>query len=327
MKKKVIVTGGAGFIGSHLVELLVKKGYKVLVIDNFETGRPDNLTKIRKKITIIKQNITNYEKIENYFRNCLYVFHLAALADIVPSIENPEKYYNTNVTGTLNILKASKKFGIKKVLYAASASCYGVVKTFPTDEKNKIMTEYPYALTKNLGEQLMTHWSKVFKTSTISLRLFNVYGLRSRTTGAYGAMFGVFLAQKINKKPLTIVGNGKQSRDFTYVTDVANAFYLASKSNIFHDIFNVGTGKPTTVNYIAKKLGGEKIFIPKRPGEPDKSQADIKKITRRLKWKPKISLDKGIKLLLQNINDWKQAPVWTPKKISVKTRKWFKYLK
>ncbi|MBK69515.1 MAG: NAD-dependent dehydratase [Legionellales bacterium] len=327
MKKKVIVTGGAGFIGSHLVELLVKKGYKVLVIDNFETGRPDNLTKIRKKITIIKQNITNYEKIENYFRNCLYVFHLAALADIVPSIENPEKYYNTNVTGTLNILKASKKFRIKKVLYAASASCYGVVKTFPTDEKNKIMTEYPYALTKNLGEQLMTHWSKVFKISTISLRLFNVYGLRSRTTGAYGAMFGVFLAQKINKKPLTIVGNGKQSRDFTYVTDVANAFYLASKSNIFHDIFNVGTGKPTTVNYIAKKLGGEKIFIPKRPGEPDKSQADIKKITRRLKWKPKISLDKGIKLLLQNINDWKQAPVWTPKKISVKTRKWFKYLK
>ena len=327
MKKKVIVTGGAGFIGSHLVELLVKKGYKVLVIDNFETGRPDNLTKIRKKITIIKQNITNYEKIENYFRNCLYVFHLAALADIVPSIENPEKYYNTNVTGTLNILKASKKFGIKKVLYAASASCYGVVKTFPTDEKNKIMTEYPYALTKNLGEQLMTHWSKVFKISTISLRLFNVYGLRSRTTGAYGAMFGVFLAQKINKKPLTIVGNGMQSRDFTYVTDVANAFYLASKSNIFHDIFNVGTGKPTTVNYIAKKLGGEKIFIPKRPGEPDKSQADIKKITRRLKWKPKISLVKGIKLLLQNINDWKQAPVWTPKKISVKTRKWFKYLK
>ena len=327
MKKKVIVTGGAGFIGSHLVELLVKKGYKVLVIDNFETGRPDNLTKIRKKITIIKQNITNYGKIENYFRNCLYVFHLAALADIVPSIENPEKYYNTNVTGTLNILKASKKFGIKKVLYAASASCYGVVKTFPTDEKNKTMTEYPYALTKNLGEQLMTHWSKVFKISTISLRLFNVYGLRSRTTGAYGAMFGVFLAQKINKKPLTIVGNGKQSRDFTYVTDVANAFYLASKSNIFHDIFNVGTGKPTTVNYIAKKLGGEKIFIPKRPGEPDKSQADIKKIIRRLKWKPKISLDKGIKLLLQNINDWKQAPVWTPKKISVKTRKWFKYLK
>jgi UDP-glucose 4-epimerase len=325
--KKVIVTGGAGFIGSHIVELLVEKGFNVVVIDNFETGRADNLSKVKKKITIVKQDISKYSKIENYFKNCQYVFHLAALADIVPSIENPEKYYETNVTGTLNILRASKKFGVKKVLYAASASCYGVVKKFPTDENNKIMTEYPYALTKNLGEQLMVHWSKVFKLSTISLRLFNVYGLRSRTTGAYGAMFGVFLAQKINNKPLTIVGDGKQSRDFTYVTDVANAFYLASRSKIFHGIYNVGTGKPTSVNFVANKIGGEKIFIPKRPGEPDKSQADIKKISQNLKWKPKISLDKGINLLLKNIDDWKSAPVWTPAKISVKTKKWFQYLK
>ena len=325
--KKVIVTGGAGFIGSHIVELLVEKGFNVVVIDNFETGRVDNLSKVKKKITIVKQDISKYQKIENYFKNCHYVFHLAALADIVPSIENPEKYYETNVTGTLNVLRASKKFGVKKVLYAASASCYGVVKKFPTDENNKIMTEYPYALTKNLGEQLMVHWSKVFKLSTISLRLFNVYGLRSRTTGAYGAMFGVFLAQKINNKPLTIVGDGKQSRDFTYVTDVANAFYLASRSKIFHDIYNVGTGKPTSVNFVANKIGGKKIFIPKRPGEPDKSQADIKKISQNLKWKPKISLDKGINLLLKNIGDWKSAPVWTPAKISVKTKKWFQYLK
>ena len=327
MRKKVIVTGGAGFIGSHISELLVNKGYKVVVIDNFETGRIDNLSRISKNITIVKQDVANYQKIEGYFKNCQYVFHLAALADIVPSIENPEKYYKTNVTGTLNILRASKKFGIKKVLYAASASCYGVVKKFPTDEKNKIITEYPYALTKNLGEQLMTHWSKVFKLPTISLRLFNVYGLRSRTTGAYGAMFGVFLAQKINNKPLTIVGDGKQTRDFTYVTDVAHAFYLACKSNIFHDIFNVGTGKPTSVNYIAKKLGGKMVFIPKRPGEPDKSQADIKKIQKILKWKPQINIADGIELLLNNINDWKQAPVWTPKKIGLKTKKWFQYLK
>ncbi len=327
MRKKVIVTGGAGFIGSHLSELLVKKGYKVIVIDNFETGRLGNLLRIQKKISLVKEDISNYKKIEKYFKNCTYVYHLAALADIVPSIENPEKYYKTNVTGTLNILRASKKFGVKKVLYAASASCYGVVKKFPTNEKNEIMTEYPYALTKNLGEQLMSHWSKVFKLSTICLRLFNVYGLRSRTTGAYGAMFGVFLAQKINNKPLTVVGNGKQTRDFTYVTDIANAFYLASRSKIFHDIFNVGTGKPTSVNYVAKKLGGKKVFIPKRPGEPDKSQADIKKIIKILKWKPKINIDDGINLLLKNINDWKFAPVWTPKKINIKTKKWFQYLK
>ena len=311
---KAIVTGGAGFIGSHIVELLVKKKFQVVVIDNFATGRVDNLKKIKKKIKLVNTSITSYQNIEKYFKNCDYVFHLAALADIVPSIENPEIYYSTNVTGTLNILRASKKHGIKKVLYAASASCYGVVKKFPTDESNKIMTEYPYALTKNLGEQLLIHWSKVYKLSTISLRLFNVYGLRSRTSGAYGAMFGVFLAQKINNKPLTIVGDGNQSRDFVNVRDVANAFYLASRSRIFHDIFNVGTGIPTTVNQIAKNLGGTKTYIPKRPGEPDKSQADIKKIKKRLNWKPKIKIDQGIIEMIKNIKDWKKAPVWTPKK-------------
>ena len=326
--KKVLITGGAGFIGSHVSELLLNKGYKIIIIDNFATGRLENLKKLNKsKIKIINADVSNYNKIEKNFKNIEYVFHLAALADIVPSIEEPDKYFKSNVTGTLNILKASKKHNVKKVIYAASASCYGIVRKFPTNENEKIITEYPYALTKNLGEQLLVHWSKVFKLSTISLRLFNVYGLRSRTTGAYGAMFGVFLAQKMNKKPLTIVGNGKQTRDFTYVSDVANAFYKAATSKIFHEIFNVGTGKPTSVNFIAKKLGGEIVKIPKRPGEPDKSQADIKKIKKYLKWKPSISIDQGIKIMLDNIKDWKKAPVWTPKKIKVKTKKWFKYLK
>lgn len=324
---RAIVTGGAGFIGSHIVDLLLNKNYSVIVIDNFATGRLDNLKNKKKKIKVVNQSITNYEKIEKHFKNIDYVFHLAGLADIVPSIENPSKYFDTNVKGTLNILKASKKHNVKKVVYAASASCYGLVKTFPTNEKTKISTEYPYALTKYLGEELICHWAKVYKLPTIALRLFNVYGVRSRTTGAYGAMFGVFLAQLINKKPLTIVGDGRQTRDFTYVSDVAMAFYQAAISKIEHDIFNVGTGKPTSVNYIAKKLGGEIIFIPKRPGEPDKSQADIKKIKNKLKWYPKISIDKGIKIMKDNIDDWKKAPVWTPTKIKEKTRVWFNYLK
>ncbi len=324
---KAIVTGGAGFIGSHLVELLVIKGFKVIVIDNFATGRSENLSKVKNKIKILKLNISNFKNIEKHFKNCDYVYHLAGLADIVPSIENPEKYFNTNVNGTLNVLRASKKYGIKKVIYAASASCYGIVKKFPTDEKNKISTEYPYALTKYLGEELVCHWAKAYKLSTISLRLFNVYGLRSRTTGAYGAMFGVFLAQLINNKPLTIVGNGNQTRDFTYVTDVAEAFYKASRSKIFHDIFNVGTGKPTSVNYIAKELGGSKIYIPKRPGEPDKSQANIKKIINELKWRPKVKIKDGVSIMKKNIKDWKNAPIWTPNKIKVKTKVWFDFLK
>ena len=178
-----------------------------------------------------------------------------------------------------------------------------------------------------MGEQLMVHWSKVYKIQTISLRLFNVYGLRSRTSGAYGAMFGVFLAQKVNNKPITIVGNGKQSRDFTYVTDVSKAFFVAAKSKIKHGIFNVGSGKPTSVNYVANKLGGKKVYIPKRPGEPDKLQASNKKIKKYLNWKPLISIDQGIEIMQKNIQDWNSAPVWTPKKIKVKTKLWFKYLK
>lgn len=326
--KRVVVTGGAGFIGSHLAELLVNKGYRVIIIDNFVTGRLDNLSKIPKsKIDIVRADVANFKKIEKKFKNVEFVFHLAALADIVPSIEEPNKYFHSNVNGTLNVLRASKKYNIKKVVYAASASCYGLVKKFPTSEKEKINTEYPYALTKNLGEKLLVHWSKVYNLQTISLRLFNVYGLRSRTTGAYGAMFGVFLAQKINNKPLTIVGDGKQTRDFTYVTDVAQAFYMAAKSKIYHGIFNVGTGKPTSVNYIAKKLGGKTVRIPKRPGEPDKSEANIRKIARFLRWKPKVKIDDGIKVMLANIDDWSKAPVWTPKKINIKTKKWFQYLK
>ena len=211
---RAIVTGGAGFIGSHLAELLLKKGFKVKVIDNLVTGRIENLSKIKKKITFLKESIENYSKIEKHFKGCDYVFHLAGLADIVPSIEKPEKYYNTNVTGTLNVLRASKKYNIKKVVYAASASCYGMVKNFPTNESNKISTEYPYALTKFLGEELVAIGQKHIIFNYIA-KTFNVYGIRSRTTGAYGAMFGVFLAQLLNKKPLTIVGDGKQTRDFT----------------------------------------------------------------------------------------------------------------
>jgi len=325
---KAIVTGGAGFIGSHLVELLVRKGFKVIIIDNFETGRKQNLSKLStKQIEIFRADVSDYKKIYKKFKNVKFVFHLAALADIVPSIEEPQKYFNTNVAGTLNVLRASWKFNVKKVIYAASASCYGIPKKYPTSEKSEIYTEYPYALTKNLGEKLLVHWSKVYKQSTISLRLFNVYGIRSRTTGAYGAMFGVFLAQKINKKPYTVVGDGKQTRDFTYVTDVVEAFFKAASSNIFHEIFNVGTGIPISVNYIVKALKGKFVRIPKRPGEPDNSQADISKIKRKLKWIPKIDIDEGIKKLLNNINDWKLAPVWTPKKIKIKTKKWFQYLK
>lgn len=326
--KKFIVTGGAGFIGSHLVDRLVEKGHKVIVIDNLSNGRISNLNKSIDKIKFVKQNIQNSKKIDKYFNNVDFVFHLAALADIVPSIQNPKEYFDSNVEGTLSVLRCCANHNIKKIIYAASASCYGISKEIPTSEKSEILPQYPYALTKRLGEELVLHWSEVYKLNFTSFRLFNVYGPRSRTTGAYGAMFGVFLAQKIANKPMTIVGNGNQKRDFTYVSDVVDGL-LKSFHNKKSDnqILNLGTGRAVSVNEIVKMLNGKKTYIPKRPGEPDITVADITKIKKCLNWKPKISINLGINILLDNIDYWKKAPIWTSAKIKHATKDWFKYLK
>jgi len=324
-----LITGGAGFVGSHLVERLQNGNNKIYVIDNLSTGRLLNLKKIKNfnKIIFIKSDISKKGKWIEKFKKIDCVFHLAALADIVPSINFPEKYFKSNVEGTLNVIQACRKFRVKKLIYAASSSCYGIPQKYPTKENEKISTLYPYALTKYIGENLCMHWGKLFNINTISLRLFNVYGTRSRTSGTYGAMFGVLLAQKIAKKPYTIVGSGEQTRDFTYVTDVVDAFISASKSSCKNKIYNVGSGKTISINKIVEILGGSKIKIPKRPGEPDCTFADIKKIRKELNWKPKISIQNGIRLLLNDINYWKKAPVWTPSKIAKATKDWFKYLK
>ena len=324
---KYIVTGGAGFIGSHLVEYLVKKKRKVIILDNLSTGRLENIKDFKDKVKFVNCDISKKGKwIEELKGKCI-VFHLAALADIVPSIQNPEKYFNSNVKGTLNLLQACKNSHVLKFIYTASSSCYGLSKKYPTKESEIIKPMYPYALTKKMGEDLIVHWSNVYNIPFISLRLFNVYGTRSRTSGTYGAMFGVFLAQKTSNKPFTIVGSGRQTRDFTYVSDVVEAIIASSKSKIKNEILNVGSGTTVSIQKIVKLLGGKKVYIKKRPGEPDCTFADIKKIKVKLKWKPKVDINTGIKILLKNIDYWKKAPVWTPKKINKATKLWFKYLK
>ena len=323
---KYIVTGGAGFIGSHVVEYLVKRKKKVIVLDNLSTGRLENLKDLIKDIKFIKCDLSKKGNWNKEFSGKYYVIHLAALADIVPSIQDPKKYFESNVSSTLNLLEASKKGKILKFVYSASSSCYGIPKKYPTKENEKINAKYPYALTKKIGEDLVVHWSKLYKIPFISLRLFNVYGTRSRTSGTYGAMFGVFLAQKLSGKPFTIVGSGNQTRDFTFVSDVVDAFIKSCRSNIKNEIFNIGSGKTISINKITKLLKGKKVYIKKRPGEPDCTFADISKIRKKMGWKPKINIEKGIKILIKNIEYWKKAPVWTPKKINIATKLWFKYL-
>lgn len=323
--QKAIVTGGLGFIGSHLVERLLKEGHRVVAIDNLVNGRLSNLADLsgHPAFTFIEADIAEPKSYKTSFKNADLLFHLAALADIVPSIEEPEQYYQTNVTGTLNVLQLARSYGIKKTIYAASSSCYGIPEKYPTPETAPCHPQYPYALTKYLGEQIALHWGAVYKLNILSLRLFNVYGPRQSTKGAYGRVLSIFLAQKLADKPLTIVGDGKQTRDFTYVTDVVDAMVLAAQSDLKNEILNVGSGNTYSVNELARQIGGKKIFIPKRPGEPGCTFADVRKILRLLGWRPRVELEMGVGELLKQIDHWAKAPVWTPAKIEKATRSWF----
>ena len=326
---RILVTGCAGFIGSHLSETLIKKGYKVVGVDNLSNGKLTNIQSFRnnKNFTFLKCNVGDKEKLSETLSHVDIVYHLAALADIVPSIKNPDVYFNSNVNSTFNLVRSCEKKKIKKIIYAASSSCYGIPKKYPTSESCPILPQYPYALTKRLGEQIIFHFGELYKIPVVSLRLFNVYGPRARTSGTYGAVFGVFLAQKLANKPFTVVGDGKQTRDFTFVEDVVSAFIEMLDDKINNEIFNVGSGKTYSINSLIKLLGKNKIVnIPKRPGEPDCTFADISKILKKTKWKPKISFKDGINKLLKSIDEFKDAPVWDAKSIENETKDWFKYL-
>lgn len=326
---KCIVTGGAGFIGSHLVERLLEDGHSVTVLDNFSTGRMKNLDKVgdnHKQLSIQCVDISNFAEIKPFFNGVDWVFHLAALADIVPSIQQPLAYHIANVDGTIAVLEAARSARVKRFIYAASSSCYGIPDKFPTPETAPIRPMYPYALTKYLGEQYVLHWNKIYNLPCISLRLFNVYGPRARTSGTYGAVFGVFLAQKLAGKPFTVVGDGTQTRDFTFVTDVVEAFVKAAESDIVGAVMNVGSGNTYSVNYLVSLLCGDVVHIPKRPGEPDCTFADTGKISQMLGWQPKVCFEDGVHIMLQNIDQWRNAPVWDEKSIARATKDWFMHL-
>ncbi len=319
-----IITGGAGFIGSHMVDLLLDRGYRVRVIDNLMGGREANLQQHRDNRDLVfeRADIRDYEPGANIFEDVRFVFHFAGIGDIVPSIERPVEYMSVNVQGTVHILECSRYSGVSKFVYAASSSCYGLADV-PTREDHPISPQYPYALSKYLGEEAVFHWHQVYGLPVNSIRIFNAYGTRSRTSGVYGAVFGVFLKQKLSDKPFTVVGDGTQTRDFLYVTDVAEAFLKAAETERIGQVYNLGAGRPQSVNRLVELLGGGTVHIPKRPGEPDCTWADIGKITSELGWRPRTSFEQGVTEILKNIDYWQDAPLWDPESISKATNAWF----
>jgi UDP-glucose 4-epimerase len=326
-KPIAVVTGGAGFIGSHMVDLLVDRGYAVRVIDNLYGGREQNIAHHADNPEVIAEwtDIRAITPDHSFFDDARYVFHFAGIGDIVPSIERPSEYMEVNVQGTVRVLEAARRAGVEKLVYAASSSCYGLADT-PTKENHPIRPQYPYALSKHQGEQAVFHWQQVYGLPVNAIRIFNAYGTRSRTSGAYGAVFGVFLRQKLANEPFTVVGDGTQSRDFLYVTDVARAFLAAAETPLSGTYWNLGAGKPQTVNRLVELIGGDVVHIEKRPGEPNVTWADIGKITDELGWAPEVSFEDGVGRVLANIDYWREAPLWTPESIKDATRTWFNYL-
>ncbi len=326
-KPVAIVTGGAGFIGSHMVDVLLARGFGVRVIDSLIGGREANLAHHPKDapLTFVHRDIRSFEPGDPLFQDARYVFHFAGIGDIVPSIERPIEYMDINVQGTVRMLECARAAGVKKFVYAASSSCYGLADV-PTREDHPIVPKYPYALSKYLGEVSAFHWHEVYKLPVNAIRIFNAYGTRSRTSGAYGAVFGVFLRQKLAGKPFTVVGDGTQRRDFLFASDVAEAFLLAAETDKAGEVYNLGAGNPQSVNRLIELLGGEVVYIPKRPGEPDCTWADIGKITRELGWKQKISFEDGVARILEQIDYWREAPLWDPQSIKAATQTWFAYM-
>jgi UDP-glucose 4-epimerase len=310
-----------------MVDVLLDEGFRVHVIDNLVGGRLENLAhrKGEQRLAVEVRDIRELAADDALFAGADYVFHFAGIGDIVPSIDKPVDYMSTNVMGTVKVLEAARHAKVKKLVYAASSSCYGLA-SVPTREDAPIATEYPYALSKYMGEEAVLHWGKVYGLPVNSIRIFNAYGTRSKTSGAYGAVFGVFLAQKLAGKPFTVVGDGTQRRDFLFVTDVARAFYAAAVTDRVNEIYNLGAGNPQPVNKLVELLGGPVIHMPKRPGEPECTWADITKITTQLGWKQRVSFEDGVAQMLKVIDYWREAPVWDPASIKEATKNWFAFL-
>lgn len=294
-KTKVVVVGGAGFIGSNLADTLLEEGFLVHIIDNLSGGDRKN---VNKKAKLHIKDIRDLKSITPIIRGAKYVFHLAALPRVQYSIEYPTETTQINIGGTVNVLEASRKAGVKRFIYSASSSAYGDQKIMPLKEDFKANPKSPYGLQKYVGELYCRVWSSVYSLPTVSLRYFNVYGPRQKSEGAYALVIAKFMKQRSEGKLMTITGTGRQTRDFTSVHDVVRANIFAMKSSRVGkgEVINIGAGRNQSVNQIARLIGGPVKYIPARL-EPKDTLADNNLAKKLLRWEPKIKIEDGIEEL------------------------------
>lgn len=292
LNKKAVVTGGAGFVGSHVVDALVSEGFDVHVVDNLTGGKKEN---VNEKATLHEVDIRDYEKLLPILNGAQFVFHLAAVPRVQYSIEHPDETNDVNIRGTLSVLRAAHAGGVSRLVYAASSSAYGNQETMPLVETMMPNPLSPYGLQKYVGELYAKVFADVYKLPTVSLRFFNVYGPRLDPSGAYALVIGKFLKQKKEGTPLTITGDGEQTRDFTHVTDIVRGMmFAATSTNVGNgEVINLGRGQQVTVNRIAELVGGPSTHIDPRV-EPRHTKADITKAKELLGWEPKVSIEEGV---------------------------------
>ena len=296
---RILVTGGAGFIGSHLVDRLIKENHKVIVIDNLTTGKEEN---INPQAEFYNLDIYDFEKIKPLFEKIDFVFHLAAIPQILVSIKDPVETSKVNILGTINVFKAAIEAEVKRVIFASSSSVYGNQEKLPLKENMRPNPVNPYALQKLVGEQFAKLFTKLYGIPIISLRYFNVYGPRININSDYSSVIGKFLKQKAEGKPLTIFGNGEQTRDFCYIDDVVDATIKAMESKKLKggEVINIGSGKSYSINYLADLIGGKRKYLAPREGDVKHTQADITLAKKLFTWQPKVSFEEG----LRRVKEW-----------------------
>jgi len=293
MKQTFLITGGAGFIGTNLAEYLVAKGHKTIVVDDLSAG--DHQSRLPESVIFHKIDIRDTEALRKVCQDVDVIIHLAALPRVQFSIENPQKTHDVNINGTLSVLESARAAGVKRIVYAASSSAYGDQETLPLSLDLPSQPKSPYALHKYFGEQMMKLWSDLYGIETVSLRFFNVYGPHLDPNGPYALVIGRFLQLVTENKPLTITGDGTQTRDFTHVLDVIDAIMKSAiLDTVGHgEVFNVGAGEQTSINDLAKMISGKVEYIDARH-EPKHTMADISKTKEILGWEPTVKLIDGI---------------------------------